>query len=65
MSLTEAVRSLIEDDDCRVCYHKHPDGPCQENDLLPGPDGEETVPCMCDDYVDLEAESRIVVKVRP
>jgi len=57
------AKSLLSDDECRVCFHVHPDGPCTSDEHAPGPDGEVVTPCLCDEYVDLEAEARIVVTV--
>jgi len=57
--------SLLLDDECRVCFHVHPGViPCMDIAHDPGPDDTdiESV-CGCDVYVDLEAESRIVVHV--
>lgn len=60
--------SLLDDDQCRVCFHgPHPGLPCVDISHDPGPPDEDgTVPdiatvCGCLEYVDLEAESRIIV----
>lgn len=60
-------QTLLADDVCRVCYHgPHPDRPCVDIEETPTEDGEvEKSVCGCPEYVDLEAESRIVVKVEP
>ena len=58
--------SLLQDDDCRVCFHgPHPDSICVEIDFMgTDEDGNELYsPCYCDEYVDLEAESKIVVRI--
>lgn len=52
---------LLADDDCRLCFHSHPDGTCHAMAVDPTPDGPVYSPCGCIVYVDLEAESRIVV----
>lgn len=60
--------SLLNDDQCRNCYHVHPGTVCYGTAEDPGPDGPVYSVCGCKDYVDLEAESRIVVrpyKARP
>ena len=54
--------SLLPDDVCRVCFHgPHPDQKCQEVD--PPDINPYGYVCGCDEYVDLEAESRIIVHV--
>jgi hypothetical protein len=59
------MTSLLDDDQCRVCFHTHPyPGPCNQDEHDPGPDGTCIISvCVCEEYVDLEAESRIVVKL--
>ena len=53
---------LLADDVCRVCFHDaHPDQICQEVDPVDINPQRHT--CGCKEYVDLEAESRIVVHV--
>jgi hypothetical protein len=58
------VMSLLTDDQCRNCYHGPHGVPCTDISEDPGP-GPDWLPvksvCGCRDYVDLEAESRIVV----
>jgi len=59
--------SLLDDDQCRLCYHTHKrttrNGMCAEICEDPGPDDEPVLSvCGCDEYVDLEAQSRIVVR---
>lgn len=55
--------SLLKDDECRNCFHVHPDDPvCVDIAHDPGPDGGDIASvCGCREYVDLEAERRIVV----
>ena len=55
--------SLLLDDECRVCFHVHPDEhPCTQIAHDPGPRGDIASVCGCPVYVDLEAESRIIVR---
>jgi len=55
--------NLLADDQCRNCYHAHPKGTCIQTAEDPGPDGPVYSLCGCMEYVDLEAQSHIVVKV--
>jgi len=54
--------SLLADDECRLCFHGPHGIPCTDIAHDPGPDDTdiESV-CGCDKYVDLEAQSRIIV----
>lgn len=57
------MSDLLADNECRVCYHVHPHaGRCGQLTHDPGPnDTDVTSICECREYVDLEAEGRIVV----
>ena len=63
--------SLLADDQCRVCFHgPHAGVPCADIEHTPGPPNDENgVPndyatlCGCMEYVDLEAESKIIVRL--
>lgn len=58
---------LINDDVCRLCYHVHDYvGRCGQVSHDPGPnDTDVTSICICEQYVDLKAQSKIVVRVEP
>jgi hypothetical protein len=55
------VKKLLEDDVCRVCFHgPHAGKPCIEVD--PPDINPYKYRCGCTEYVDLDAESRIIVR---
>jgi hypothetical protein len=54
--------SLLADDECRACFHVHPYGRCIQLTEDPSPNGPVWSICQCNIYIDLEAESRIIVK---
>ena len=56
-------KPLLADDICRVCFHVHPyAGRCGQREETPSPTSIDYGVCDCREYVDLEAESRIVVE---
>lgn len=55
--------SLLSDDQCRVCFHGPHGVPCRDVAEDPGPDGPVFSLCGCREYVDLAAESQIVVRL--
>jgi hypothetical protein len=54
-------KGLLADDQCRVCYHGPHAIPCTDIAHDPGPDGDVASVCGCTEYVDLEAQGRIIV----
>lgn len=58
------MNSLLLDNQCRVCYHVHDYGTCTERDeFAEYMTGEPYIACGCEEYVDLDAESRIIIKI--
>ena len=63
MSDADNYKSLLADAQCRACYHIHPDGPCTAMDPIDINPYRHT--CLCNEYVDLEAQSKIIVQREP